>query len=354
MTDRIPAVPQPYEHPSAWRAADMADPQRYVITLDASDVAEIDSALASATAAGRTIPEMDKAGFPLVRVAAKLRDALDRLENGPGVVLFRGLPMERYRKPDAAMIFWGMGAYMGPAFAQNAQGDVLGHVRDLGASRLDPKSRGYQTREKLPFHNDSTDVVGLMCLATAKSGGLSRVASSIAIHNELIATRPDLAAALYGDFCQDRRGEEPPGENPYFVTPFFVRHEGRVFVKFNRGYVQSAQRFAEVPRLTGLQIEAMDAIDRLCNDPRFCLEMMLEPGDMQFVCNHVVLHSRTHYEDWPEPTRRRHLLRLWLRTPAFAVPPPQFADRNRDMLAWQSTPRAPIFDTSDIQAELAH
>jgi hypothetical protein len=216
MTDRIPVVPQPYEHPSAWRAADMADPQRYVITLDASDVAEIDSALASATAAGRTIPEMDKAGFPLVRVAAKLRDALDRLENGPGVVLFRGLPMERYRKPDAAMIFWGMGAYMGPAFAQNAQGDVLGHVRDLGASRLDPKARGYQTREKLPFHNDSTDVVGLMCLATAKSGGLSRVASSIAIHNELVTTRPDLAAVLYGDFCQDRRGEEPPRRKAVF------------------------------------------------------------------------------------------------------------------------------------------
>jgi hypothetical protein len=90
----------------------------------------------------------------------------------------------------------------------------------------------------------------------------------------------------------------------------------------------------------------MEAIDRLCNDPRFCLEMMLEPGDMQFVCNHVVLHSRTQYEDWSEPARRRHLLRLWLRTPAFAVPPPQFADRNRDMLAWQSTPRAPIFDTA--------
>ena len=96
-------------------------------------------------------------------------------------------------------------------------------------------------------------------------------------------------------------------------------------------YKRQAQRFAEVPRLTGLQIEAMDAIDRLCNDPRFCLEMMLEPGDMQFVCNHVVLHSRTHYEDWPEPTRRRHLLRLWLRTPAFAVPPPQVADRTPDL-----------------------
>ena len=354
MTDRSPAVLEPYLHPSAWHAADMADPGRYTIGFDAADVAEIDAALAAARAAGRTIPELDRDGFALDRVRAKLAEALDRLENGPGIVLLRGLPMARYAKPDAALIFWGLGSYLGPGFAQNAQGDVLGHVRDLGASRSDPKARGYQTRERLPFHNDSTDVVGLMCLATAKSGGLSRVASSIAIHNELVATRPDLAAALYGDFCQDRRGEEPPGERPYFVTPFFVRHQGRLFVKYNRSYVQSAQRFADVPRLTPLQIEAMDAVDRLCDDPRFCVGMTLEPGDLQFVCNHGVLHSRTAYEDWPEPSRRRHLLRLWLRTPAFADPPPAFADRNRDMLAWQRAPRAPIFDLSELQAELAH
>ena len=354
MNERRPAVLEPYLHPSAWRAADMADPGRYTIEFDAADVAEIDAALAAARAAGRTIPALDRDGFPLGRLRARLADVLDRLENGPGLVLLRGLPMAGRSKPDAALVFWGLGAHLGPGFAQNAQGDVLGHVRDLGASRSDPKARGYQTRERLPFHNDSTDVVGLMCLATAKSGGLSRVASSVAVHNELVATRPDLAAALYGDFCQDRRGEEPPGERPYFVTPFCVRHAGRLFVKYNRSYVQSAQRFPDVPRLTPLQVEAMDAVDRLCNDPRFCVEMQLEPGDMQFVCNHVVLHSRTAYEDWPEPERKRHLLRLWLRTPAFADPPPAFADRNRDMLAWQRNPRAPVFDLSELQAELAH
>ena len=345
---------EPFLHPSAWTAADMADPECYTIRLDDADVGEIDAALASARAAGLDVPGLGRDGFPLERVRAKLADALDRLEHGSGLVLIRGLPMARYAKPDAARVFWGLGAYLGPGFAQNAQGDVLGHVRDLGASRDDPRARGYQTRARLPFHNDSTDVVGLMCLATAKSGGLSRVASSIAIHNELVATRPDLAAALYDDFCQDRRGEEPAGERPYFVTPFFVRHAGRLYVKYNRSYVQSAQRFPDVPRLTPLQLEAMDAVDRLCGDPRFCVEMTLEPGDMQFVCNHGVLHSRTAYEDWPEPARRRHLLRLWLRTPAFADPPPAFADRNRDMLAWQRAPRAPIFDLSELQAALAH
>lgn len=345
---------QPYRHPSAWTAADLADPDRYTLRLGDADLREIDAALAAAKAAGRSIPTLDAEGFPLPRLHALLREVRERLEDGHGVVLLRGLPVERWGKPDAALVFWGLGAHIGPAFAQNAQGDVLGHVRDLGASRADPKARGYQTREPLPFHNDSTDVVGLMCLNTARSGGLSRVASSAAIHNALVATRPDLAATLYGDFCQDRRGEEPPGERPWFVTPFFVGHAGRLFVKYNRSYVMSAQRFDAVPRLTPHQLEALEAVERLCRDPRFCLEMALEPGDVQFVCNHVVLHSRTGYEDWPEPARKRHLLRLWLRTPAFADAPPAFAERNRDMLAWQRRPRAPVFDLSELQSELAH
>ncbi len=345
---------QPYLHPSAWTAAELADPGRYTLHFDAADLDEIEAALRAAKSAGRSIPSMDAEGFPLPRLRTMLRDVRARLEDGPGVVLLRGLPVERWGKPDAALVFWGLGAHLGPAFAQNAQGDVLGHVRDLGASRADPKARGYQTREMLPFHNDSTDVVGLMCLNTARSGGLSRVASSTAVHNELVATRPDLAATLYGDFCQDRRGEELAGERPWFVTPFFVRHAGRLFVKYNRSYVMSAQRFEAVPRLTPLQLEALDAVARLCADPRFCLEMALEPGDIQFVCNHVVLHSRTDYEDWPEPARKRHLLRLWLRTPGFADAPPAFAERSRDMLAWQRHPRAPVFDLAELQAELAH
>lgn len=353
MTANPPDL-RPYRHPSAWLAADLADPSSYTVTLDESDVREIDTALADVKRRGIGIPELNREAFILPRLQGRLQQTLDVLQDGRGVVLLRGLPMHRYTKPDAALIFWGIGSYFGPAFAQNAQGDLLGHVRDLGASRSDPKARGYQTTSLLPFHNDSTDVVGLMCLTTAKSGGLSRVASSIAVHNELVATRPDLAQALFGDFYQDRRGEEPAGEAPYFRTSFFAWHAGRLFVKFNRSYVQSAQRFADVPRLTALQTEAMSAVDRLCNDPRFCLSMALQPGDMQFVCNHVVLHSRTEYEDWPEPARKRHLLRLWLRTPAFAERPPAFAQRDRDMLAWQVNPRAPVFDLSEVRAELAH
>jgi hypothetical protein len=155
-------------------------------------------------------------------------------------------------------------------------------------------------------------------------------------------------------FCVDRRGEESPGQKPWYVTPCFNHFGGRLFVRYNRSYIESAQRFSEVPRLTSAQRAALDFMDELCNDPAFYLDMSFEPGDMQFVCNYTILHSRTDYEDWPEPQRKRHLLRLWLRTDGFTELPPAFDDRNADMIAWQSHPRPPVFDLTEISAELAH
>lgn len=346
--------PLPCDHPSAWRGPDMARRDDWIVRLDDADVAELEAALARAKAAGIGIPALGRGDFHVPRVAAKLLGVLRELEQGRGFALIRGLPIERYSKADAALIYWGIGAQMGPAFAQNAQGDVLGHVRDLGADYANTNARGYQTRARLPFHNDSTDVVGLLCLNKARSGGLSRIVSSTAVHNAMVAQRPDLAQAMYEPWCVDRRGEESPGQKGYYVTPFFVRENGRLYVKYNRSYVESAQRFADVPRLTATQLEALDMMDALCNDPAFYLDMSFEPGDMQFICNYVTLHSRTDYEDWPEPHRKRHLLRLWLRTPGFAKLPDAFADRNADMLAWQRTPRPPVFDVSEIATTLEH
>ncbi len=343
-----------WHHPSGWHADALRTADDWRFVLDAADVRELDAALAAARAAGIGIPALDRMGFPLPRLGPRLARLLDELENGRGIATIEGLPLERWSKSDAALVYWGLGAHLGSSCAQNMQGDLLGHVRDLGVDVTDGRARGYQSRAHLSFHNDSTDVVGLLCLATAREGGLSRVASSVAIHNELVATRPDLVAALYGPWHVDRRGEQPEGEPPFYVTPFFVRHAGRLFAKYNRRYVETAQRFEGVPPFTALQIEALDAIDRLCADPRFCLDMVLKPGDVQFVCNHVLLHSRTAYEDWPEPARKRHLLRLWLRTPGFADRPPAFAQRDRDMLAWQRSPRPPLFDLSEIRAELSH
>ncbi len=351
----MPALPEPYEHPSVWRGSEMARRDDWILRLDAEDLVEIDAALGSVKARGLAIPGMTRADFVVPRAAAKMAAIRAQLETGRGFALLRGLPMARYSKADAALVYWGLGAQLGPGFAQNAQGDMLGHVRDLGADwRIDMRARGYQTRLHLPFHNDSTDVVALLCLQHAKSGGASRVVSSSAIHNAFLERRPDLWAVMSETFYVDRRDEESADQKPYYTTPCFTRFDGRLFVRYNRTFIESAQRFPDVPRLTAAQREALDLMDTLCNDPAFYLDMQFEPGDMQFLCNYTVLHSRSEYEDWPEPDRKRHLLRLWLRTSGFSRLPPAFADRNEDMVVWQKTPRAPVFDHAEIAAELAH
>jgi hypothetical protein len=351
----MPATATPYEHPSAWRGPDLAQRTDWIVRLDDQDVAELEQALAAARAAGLEIPKLGRDQVNVPRIAQKMAQVRHMIEDGYGFALIRGLPRERYSKADAAMIYWIVGTQIGRSCAQNAHGDMLGHVRDLGADyRTNSKARGYQTRLHLPFHADSTDVVGLLCLQKARSGGASRIVSSTALYNEMLARRPDLWALMCETFCIDRRGEENPGQKPYYTSPCFQTYEGRVFVRYNRTYVESAQRYDGVPKLTDAHREAFDMMDALCNDPAFYLDMEFEPGDMQFICNYTVLHSRTAYEDWPEPERKRHLLRLWLNTPGFARLPPSYADRNADMVAWQRNPRTPVFDLSEIEAELAH
>ncbi|CAN7768118.1 TauD/TfdA family dioxygenase [Pseudorhodoferax sp. LjRoot39] len=347
--------PKPYLHPSAWKSEDVSSNEHWIVTLDAQDINEIDKALAAVRSRSLEIPQLSKDDFVVPGVALKMREVLRQLEEGHGFALIRGLPIERYSKVDAARIYWGLGAHLGTAFAQNAQGDMLGHVRDLGADwKTEMKARGYQTRLHLPFHNDSTDVVGLLCLQKAKSGGASRIVSSASLHNEFVTKRPDLWEVMCQPFCVDRRGEESQGQKPYYVTPCFNYLDERLFVRYNRTFIESAQRFPEVAPLTAAQLEAMDLMDALCNDPVYYLDMSFELGDMQWLNNYVVLHSRGDYEDWPEPERKRHLLRLWLRTPGFGRLPAPFADRNSDMTAWQQRPRPPVFDASEIAAELAH
>jgi alpha-ketoglutarate-dependent taurine dioxygenase len=187
--------------------------------------------------------------------------------------------------------------------------------------------RIYQTRERQTFHTDSCDIVGLLCLREARHGGDSLLVSALTVFNELRKRSPRLLARLLRPMAHDRRGEVPAGQQPWFPMPVYSWHAGLLTVFYQRQYFDSAQRFADAPRLTDVDIAALDAFDALCNDPGLVLTMRLVPGDMQFVHNHVLLHDRTGFEDWPEPERRRHLLRLWLAPPDARALPPWFAAR---------------------------
>jgi hypothetical protein len=189
---------------------------------------------------------------------------------------------------------------------------VLGHVKNLGLDYTDPGTRGYQTNARLPYHTDFSDMVGLACLKTARCGGTSSVVSSTTLWNELVARRPDLARELTRPVCRSRWGEIPAGRDRFSRASIFCVWQGRAICGYVRSAIRKAQAFPEAPRLTASQIDAMDLLDELAADADLRLDMELAPGDLQLLCNHSMLHSRTTYEDWPEPERRRHLLRLWL------------------------------------------
>lgn len=345
----------PYDHPSAWKGAQMRETRDWIVQLSAAHNDELAAALAVAKARGATIPNLKAEDFPLTSLQPVLAALRNEVNDGRGFTLLRGFDIDRYPLGDAAMIYWGIGAHMGTGSAQNAQGDMLGHVTDLGVDyRTNVNARGYQTRLLLPFHNDAMDIVVLMCLRPARSGGLSRIVSSTAIFNAIQQRRPDLLPVMYEAFYLDKRGESPNGKLPYYAAPMFSVLDGRLFARYNRGYIESGQRFPEVPRLTAPQIEVLDLVDALCADPEFYLDMQFERGDMQFISNYTTLHSRTEYEDWPEKDRRRYLLRLWLDTGHFKQLPVAYLDRYEDMHIWQQQPKAPIFDLSAVRTELAH
>lgn len=323
----------PVASPADWRAADFAGSDEWIDYLSREDLAELDAALRHAKSRGVSGIQVRREDFPLPTLSRRLADLLDTLIDGRGFALLRGFPVRDYSEEDAGTIFWGIGTYLGAPWPQNADGDLLGDVRDTGRSILDTSVRGYQTNIRLPYHTDAADIVGLMCVRAAKRGGISSLVSSVACHNEIARSRPDLLPRLYQSFYYDWREEQPEGEAPYYQMPVFSSESGRMFNRYMRGYIETAQRFKELPRLTAHEREALDYLDGLTESAAFQLDMELQPGDMQFINNWVLLHGRTEFEDHEEEGERRHLKRLWLATDRFEKRPEVFMGLGYD-LGW--------------------
>ena len=310
-----PLPPGPLTGPDAWRGADLRASDDWMERLDESDHAELEAACDAFMASGTPLAELTPALFPLERLAGRLEGIRHELLEGRGFVLLRGLPVERYSREQAATIYFGLGSYLGTPVSQNAKGHLLGHVTDLGRSTDDITARTYQTNERQYYHADSCDIVGLLCLQKAREGGASTIVSSVTLYNEVLARAPELAPVLFEPAYVDRRGEVPPGADPWYAVPVCNWTGGRLTSYYVRRYIDSAQRFDAVPRLSEQQIACYDLIDRIADEPDIHLSMAFEPGDMQFLHNHQIFHDRTAFVDFDEPERRRHLLRLWLCPP---------------------------------------
>jgi Taurine catabolism dioxygenase TauD, TfdA family len=339
MTYTVQPLPPEINDRSAWYGRDLAQQSDWIEQLSETEIAEV--AAATKELLSRTtkkpnpsadLTSLSSDDFPLPTLGPRLQRLLDdvligRKSVGRGFVLIRALPIQRWTRREAAIAFLGIGVHLGSLRMQNAAGHLLGHVRDLGRSSQDPETRIYQTRERQTFHTDSCDVVGLLCLQVAKSGGLSSLVSATTMFNEMRRRRPDLLRVLLEPIETDRRGEVPEGEKPYFAIPILNWHASLLSAIYQRQYIESARRFPGVGPLSRVQLEALDLFDELANDPELNLKMEFHPGDMQFVHNHTILHDRTAFEDFPESERKRHLLRLWL-APRNARPLPEvFAAR---------------------------
>ena len=322
------SLPDAITSPVAWTGRDMmAAPERWTYRLSDADVAEIENAATIFIDSGRPLGQITRDLFPLPEFGVWLESLRETLIHGIGFQLITGLPVETYSGDMRATIFCGIGSHIGRARSQNAAGHLLGHVRDVGADINDPNTRIYQTTSRQSFHTDSCDVVGLLCVREAMSGGDSMLASSMTAYNEILKRRPDLAPHLFLPVATDRRGEVPENEDPFFTIPVYNWHQNFLTCIYQRNYIESARRFESAPRLSAQQVEALDLLDDIVNEPDMHLRMRLQPGDMQFVYNHSLLHDRTGFTDWPEAEKRRHLLRLWLAVPEDRPLPAVFAQR---------------------------
>ena len=307
-----PTERQPVRSPAVWRAADAADTSQWTVELTDAEREEIVSAALNAQAAGHTTTTLTADHFASPSVAAHAERWAEQLDGGRGFTLIRGFPVEALPPDAVELAYVGLGLQLGRPVSQDAYGSLLGHVRDERVTRDSPAVRLYRTNQRQDFHTDGADLVGLLCLQRAKSGGESRIASSYAVYNEMLARRPDLVDVLYEPLFWDRNDEQGEGEPPFYALPAFSAVNGWPRIFYIGWYIRDAQRHAAAPRLTDAQLEAMDMLEAIANDPAFYVEMDFRPGDIQLLNNAKILHSREAYEDHDDPRLRRHLLRLWL------------------------------------------
>ena len=316
----------PIEDPAAWRGDRMAERSDWILPLDEGMVAELESAVAAVAARGIDLFAVTRPDFPLPRMSGHIGTMLRELEGGRGFVLLRGLPVAQWSDAENRIAIWGLGAHLGPAVGQDLAGNLLHDVRDTGRRfGSDDSIRYYQTSHAIRLHTDGGDVFALGCVRRGASGGRSLVVSAVEVFNEIVRRRPDLAVVLQEDFWMDARGQRPDGARCQ-ILPIYTYHQGHLSILLKPEYIDSAQRFDDVPRLTDAQREALEWFHRITQEPGMALEFDLRPGDVLLASNHTIMHGRTEFEDAPDPAYRRHLLRLWLTIPNGRPLPPHYAD----------------------------
>ncbi len=306
----------PIAGPAAWTGAELSRRTDWIHHLTPEEIADVERVVAAVRATGTPRDQLTRADVAFDALAPTIAAWRETLAHRRGFVLVRGLPVARMTHDDAVAAYWTLGLHLGSPVPQNFQGELLTDVRDTGADPTAASTRLYKTRAEQDFHTDGADIIGLLCLRGAKRGGASRIVSSVTVVNEIHRRHPALAPVLFRDFYWHYF--EPQMDAPvYFTRPICSERAGGLNTFFIPWYIRRAQELPDVPPMTEEQQAALAALESIANDPALYLDMEFRPGDIQLLKNSVILHKRTAYEDWDEPDRKRHLLRLWLAAPDF-------------------------------------
>jgi hypothetical protein len=312
VNDRLPLV----KDATAWKGADYVNDTSWIYTLSAAEVEGLAGAARQCLRRGLAVTDIKVGDFPLGGLASTVAGWAGEINGGRGFVLVKGLPRERFSDDEVRAMFWGIGLYLGVPVSQNSYGDMLGDVYDEGV-KLGARVRGYRTNQLLRFHSDRCDMVGLLCVRQAREGGLSSLVSSTRVWNEIVSSRPEYAEPLmkgYFYVSVEEGGEVVPRR-----VPVYSMENGVVSCRILRNTIETARRMGHA-NYSELEEAALDYMDGIVNRDDLRLDMMLEPGDMQFINNYTTLHARTEFEDYPEPERKRWMVRLWLRSSGLRRP----------------------------------
>jgi hypothetical protein len=305
---------EPISGPTAWRGDELAQTDDWIYHLSDAERTELEVVGRKFVSDDPDLRTVTAGDYPLKECAGAIETFAEAMDSGRGFVLVRGLRTEEYGDAVAGAIFFVMGLHLGVPMKQNEVGDLIDHVIATSDKTMsDPSALPSRVRDRLAFHSDSSDVVALMCLRGAKSGGASSLVSGTTIYNEILRRRPDLAPLLFEDWYFDWYKQDHDAPAKFYTSPIVSYTEGVISTYAGSGMIKSAQDYPEVPRLTADQIELLDLYDQLTQEPGLALDMNFQPGDVQWLLNYAALHSRTSFVDHAEPERRRHLLRLWLK-----------------------------------------
>jgi hypothetical protein len=303
---------EPIEGPAAWRGSELEKSDEWIVPFDDAQLRELERAHEQVVGRGLSLETMQAADFPLPTLSKQIDGWRDEIVDGRGFLLLRGLPVERWGEEKSSIIFWGLGLHLGRPGEQNPQRDLLGHVIDTGEEATNPNIRRYRTSGDIAYHCDLADVVCLLCLQASTEGGASRIASSVSVYNELLRLRPEWTPRLFEPFLLDSRDEAKEGRLPYIPVPPCRYAHGRLQTFYHSDYFRSVVRHPEVPAFSEDELALLDLYEEIAHSPELRLEMEFQPGDIQMISNHSVLHARTAYVDSQGDAGKRHLLRLWL------------------------------------------